>query len=393
LASGGEIARRAGIAGILASLLIAAFVVAGIWTGSLQNSYVARSSGSPSMVADGQTPIRLSGFDAMPLSSDCRRQAEAARERLIHSNVASPADASHLVRLQPPHTTAPGWIEWLLDEAKCRDARLPGQPVLTQIGANIGYVRGRPGLRPGAPPGTAGEIHSGQIVSALAEAGVAPNRDVHLGAKVFHVSDLINETALSVRLDEDLEWGAVALALYRPYVFSWKSRNHDRLSWDIIARDLLRRVRAVDSGEAACAGTHSLYALAVLQRVDSQVQLWKDPALRESVSGAFTVASERLHETQLADGSWDDDWRLPGFAGRYRRTSLARRLLVTGHHLEWIAVVPAKLRPNEQVVARAADFAISTVATMPADDLRTFVCPCSHGVRAVLLYEPPRSGT
>ncbi len=346
---------------------------------------------SQSTQIDRPTPIVVRGVDPMPIPHECALDIRAVKDKLKISGPTSPSDVAHLLRLhatgrhQSPEVAI--LCEWLLNDETCRDARLPRQAILIKTDAGIAYARLQTGVTRDAPPLVAGEAHSAQILSALAEAGVSSRKEMRVGGLTYHVSDLIDETASSFRFDDDMEWRSVALALYRPQIGSWHSRYDGEVSWEAITRELLFRVRSVEIDGGSCFGTHALYTLAILFRVDGEVQIWKRDEMRREVEDTFALAIRRLSATQLPDGSWCEAWRLPEFPPQHLHTSSVRRLLITGHQLEWLALLPSWLRPNAQVLSSATRFATALPASMSVEDNNRWICPCSHGIRACLLFE------
>jgi hypothetical protein len=228
----------------------------------------------------------------------------------------------------------------------------------------------------------AGEQHPGQVLSALAEVGIPLTQTAISGHHTFCVSDLVDECADSFGFDEEIEWRSVALALYRPQMREWKNRRDEVVSFDAIAKELLRRMRTRGSIEHACWGTHSLYALAILLSVDATVPLWQDRSLRSQVDSMLRKVGERLAQSQLSDGSWDENWELPTLARDGTSMNGWQRLLISGHHLEWLALVPSGLRPPDRVLRMAGEFILQTLFEVRSDELVKQICPCSHGLRA-----------
>jgi hypothetical protein len=215
---------------------------------------------------------------------------------------------------------------------------------------------------------------------------VEPSREVRIGGKICHLSDLIVEVSQAFSFKEEIEWRTVTLALYRSQVSSWQTRFGEQISFERITRELLRRARSFGQEELTCAGTHTFYALALLYRVNEQQSLWR-PAMREEVEQILQASCKRLERTQLKDGSWDDNWQLPGLARNGWPTTRIDRLRITGHNLEWIALLPKTLRMSNYTIERAGDFVLSTIRDMTIEEVQRYICPCSHGIRAYLLSE------
>lgn len=219
-----------------------------------------------------------------------------------------------------------------------------------------------------------GEQHPGQVLSALAEAGVPLSRTAIFAGRRFRVADLVDECAESVGFDEEIEWRSVALALYRPQVRTWTNRVGESVSFDVITKELLRRTRIRGSHTHSCWGTHSLYALAVFLSVDAKIPLWKDRSLRSKVESALFKVAEQLAHSQLADGSWDEHWELPSLTQVGTAMNESQRLLITGHHLGWLALVPKKLRPSDQVLLAAGNFVLRSVCELRSEQILRLRC-------------------
>jgi hypothetical protein len=84
--------------------------------------------------------------------------------------------------------------------------------------------------------------------------------------------------------------------------------------------------------------------------------------------------SALLERTQLPDGSWDQSW-----SHVYDREAqllyddpVLDRLAVTGHHLEWIALAPASVRPSQASVAHAVAAFAESLDKLPPMSIRSF---------------------
>lgn len=232
-----------------------------------------------------------------------------------------------------------------------------------------------------------GEWHPGQVLSALAECGVPLTQDlVTISDRTITVSDLVEDCAQSFSFDEDIEWRSVALAVYRPHITSWTTRAGEDVSFDRITKELLRRTRT-QGGLTSCWGTHAFYTLAVFLSVDGSVPIWRDRSLKADVTASLMNASDNLASTQRNDGAWDEHWSLPGMTRSVLSTE--QRLLVTGHHLEWLAMAPSECRPSAVVLEAAGEFVASEVAQRSLEQRLKQICACSHGLRAFVLGMNP----
>src|SRR5262249_33366061 len=154
---------------------------------------------------------------------------------------------------------------------------------------------------------------------------------------------------------QELEWTAVAFGLYLPPAMAWTNRFGQTTDFDALARELMGRPLA----RASCAGTHTLYALAMLFRSDALVPVLS-PNVRADLRELLTRVAAEVASGQREDGSFDPHWhqRVDHLAwyARYRAMrvspdlgnglpeidlegnsveSVMQKVLVTGHQVEW----------------------------------------------------------
>ena len=60
-------------------------------------------------------------------------------------------------------------------------------------------------------------------------------------------------------------------------------------------------------------------------------------------------------------------------------------LLVTGHHLEWLALLPEGRRPPADTIRSAGRYLVESLSSRSAEEIRKIICHASHGVRAYRL--------
>jgi hypothetical protein len=259
------------------------------------------------------------------------------------------------------------------------------QSVLLKVTNGYRFAR-RQSHSSAGPPVIAGESHPGQCLAGFAESGVSLTHRFPLKHDSCYVADLLSDAAWSISTQEELEWRIVALALYRPHIMQWRNKFGETLDWPKITRILLTSLETMKAGGAwsPCFGTHSLYALAVLDRVNDQTELW-DASLSSEVHNTFRSMSLLLEQTQGPDGSWNRDWLHPENSPRLQVGSDTQRLLITGHQLEWLALCPASERPSQNVLTRAGDFVCRSLASRSSGEILSTICPCSHGLRAYLV--------
>ena len=174
----------------------------------------------------------------------------------------------------------------------------------------------------------------------------------------------------------------MALALYRPHVAEWATKYGRKVSWAAITDELLDRWQRRNTAKHACLGTHTLYVLAVMARVNAVTSLWSNRQ-RARVNLCLREAAGLLAATQRPDGHWDASWSDPDALPA--DSAPATELLVTGHHLEWLAFRPEDRRPPADVIGAAGRFVVDSLSPRTAEEIRKAICPASHGVRAYRL--------
>lgn len=186
----------------------------------------------------------------------------------------------------------------------------------------------------------------------------------------------------------EYEWSTLAYLLYMPDVPQWYTSEGQIVTWDRLARRIMRQRLA----KGVCFGNHRLHTLVMMLRVDrEQYPLFSD-AVREEVVAHLRDATDRLIRTQHEDGYWDGRW--PGeewdgpqpsdLEGPFGPT--ADRLLATGHALEWLALEPPELLPPDDVLQRAGQWVCETIATLSESQLNSYYPFLTHAGRALTLW-------
>jgi hypothetical protein len=227
-----------------------------------------------------------------------------------------------------------------------------------------------------------GEGHIGQLLKALAEAGV--NRDTPVHALDAHgtITDLLNDLTMRFSVSSELEFATVAFALWLAPQKSWTNRHGQLVGFD----ELIEKLVDQPMGAGACLGCHVPYAIAVVLRVDD-VEKILSPTTRQSAEERLVEFKQRLELTQRSDGAWDASW-----SGNLNRRDLYPDDLIdaitaTGHHLEWIALVPSQLRISNDRIECSVDALSLLVQNLMQRQPMSFKdsLPCIHAARALCL--------
>jgi hypothetical protein len=176
------------------------------------------------------------------------------------------------------------------------------------------------------------------------------------------------------------------LMLYVPPARSWRNKFGKEFTFDDAVRELLSR----PIERSPCAGTHRLTALAVMLRVDAEVPVLSE-AVRAEVREHLRVVVRTLTECQRPQGFWEPSWfqELPGARPLMFRnmTGTESEVLATGHHLEWLMLLPPDMQPPPEVFARGARWLTKVLLEESKDNrwVAANYCPVIHAARSVLV--------
>jgi hypothetical protein len=137
-----------------------------------------------------------------------------------------------------------------------------------------------------------------------------------------------------------------------------------------------------------CNGLHRLEALVVLCRADEEFHAL-GPRTKRQMLVYMKRATSALVESQATDGYWTRQWPQGASAPTPAKDggpSLYDKLLVTGHHLEWLALAPEEVQPPRETVIRAAQWLARSLVEMDEKDLLEAYGPYSHAARALCLW-------
>lgn len=235
--------------------------------------------------------------------------------------------------------------------------------------------------------------HTDDLIATLAEVGTPLDTPLVFREGEARVEDLLATSLRSFHLDRhEFEWTAIA---YARYVFPqphWRNKYGERIDIDRLVEELVRH--APDRGP--CNGLHRLEALVVLNRADEQFRVVR-PRTKLKMLVYLKRASQQLVAAQTADGYWTRQW--PQGAAAHTDASQKRpmatteigptlhdKLLVTGHHLEWLALAPEEVQPPRETIIRAAQWLARALIEMDQKELLEAYGPYTHAARALCLW-------
>ena len=232
------------------------------------------------------------------------------------------------------------------------------------------------------------QAHPGQLLCELAKHGVALDEHITLGQETFTVRDMLLDTISIFNFSEpQIEWNCIALTLYLPPQKEWTNKFGTTFSFDAMAAELLKR--ELGSRHSSCYGIHLLEAQAILLRADDEYDLLS-PAVRKKIHNHLIRQISALERTQLPDGSFNKIWYAPdlpasSISSIFAETDRNSRVHITGHHIDWILLLPDDMLPPNDVFDRAGHFLLSSISACEERDLHRHYCPYSHAARVLLL--------
>lgn len=281
---------------------------------------------------------------------------------------------------KPDLVSGPQMVDYLTDSAAYVDSwGTDAAPILESVDEGIHVRWGKDGST---------SVHHDHLLACLAEAGVSLDQPVFTISKRSDVQQVLAQALRDFRLDErETEWSVMAFALYlSPQQTSeWHNAEGRLITFDTLAHRLMRQRRS----QGVCLGTHRVYSLMALLRLneDHGGQLISSET-QASISQFLHQTKELLIASQSEDGSWPPNWH-DGVHATERRDpdeKLYRRVISTGHHLEWLAIAPVEFHPPHNQIVQAARWVIDNTQNTPQDVIDANYTYYSHFANALALW-------
>jgi hypothetical protein len=226
--------------------------------------------------------------------------------------------------------------------------------------------------------------HADDLLATLAETGTPLSTQMHLRDGEATVGEFLSDSLQRFHLDRfEYEWAMITYARYvfpqRQFRNQWGERiNVDQLVDEAIGPSL-------ELGP--CNGLHRLEALAVLYRADEQEHVLRNRTKLKMLSHMRRV-SDLLVASQSPEGFWTRQWPQGAAlaAGDPAKADLYDKILVTGHHLEWLALAPEEIQPPRENIVRAGQWLTRTLLEMDEAALLEAYGPYTHAARALALW-------
>lgn len=232
-------------------------------------------------------------------------------------------------------------------------------------------------------------VHHDHTLACLSEAGVPLDQPVRSpGRPNGTLKQMIEQAIYDFDLDErETEWSAMGFGLWLPPQKEWVNGHHRTLNFDMIARRQMRGHKTY----GVCGGTHRVYSLMSLVRLDDEFDILSDEVHAEAMKYLASVR-DILMVTQFEDGHWPYNWpdgeaalNTPDDYDAYKD------VIATGHHLEWLAIAPKELHPPREMILKAADWIIKNTTSKTKKEILSNYTFYSHVGNALALWRNTRA--
>lgn len=264
--------------------------------------------------------------------------------------------------------------ELLLDARQLSQVWTPGTKPLLQIT--------KFGLQPRVQTGGATSSHEDHTLACLAEVGTPLDFPVQLMQEERKVRDLYSHAFRTFSFNQtEYEWSTLVFALYSPTSRSWFTSEGQRISFD----DLAVRIMRQKWTQGVCAGNHRLHTLAMLLRVHEQSSILSTNT-RSQILNHLEDATRLLERTQDPSGCWETNWDGIPKDEEENLSPLTRKILATGHAMEWWALAPASVHPKTKTLVSASRWLVSTIRKLTDREVKTQFTFLTHAGRALALW-------
>lgn len=391
--------RRPKLAGFLAAQLVTVGAFAGAYASltpqkaeSLRESVTGKIEYHPPKIERNEPLVITPLYDDPEVVSDEELAAvlKQVQPRFDAAKL-KPNFVEHALRTW--HADAKFQNPKLLDGADMRDFLLDhGRFVQSWGEKEESLLEARPVgvfVRWGKEFANSASVHHDHLLACLTEARVPADHPVRApGRPNQTMRDVINQAIYDFDLDErETEWSAMAFGLWlAPQQKEWINGQHRQLSFDLIAERQIRGHKQL----GVCGGTHRVYSLVVLLRLDDEYKILSPEMRQRSVDYVKSVR-DLLLVTQFEDGHWPYNW--PDGEDAVKKPTeapMSRAVIATGHHLEWLSIAPEEFQIPRDRVKKAARWIIDKTVQSSRKEIQSNFTFFSHVGNALAMWRKTR---
>ncbi len=239
----------------------------------------------------------------------------------------------------------------------------------------------------GSPLGESvdGMTHVDKLLSVMGELGYGLDVEIvtHSGRKGT-LADILEDSLKRWKPGRESDWTLIAYCSYLRNQRSWVDGDGQLRSVDDVLASILAR-----KTPGPCFGTHHLYGVARACMRERATPGFFSRDLIAQAERLLREASRNLERSQSPDGSWSLRWNGGSHAGENSQHDMEidprLYVVVTGHMLEWFAMVDPDLRPNAAVVGKGARYVLERLRVEPERHFNgPFLTGVTHAVRGLL---------
>lgn len=345
-------------------------------------SFAWKEQSKPTRVADSRETIRINRVRSSLLSLPEKELA------LCFGRISPPSQPHttsfylHILRLHGVNATLPhatfdsshSLLRILTEDGAGR--QYLGAPVPRQTRHGVALVGN---AESAAAFERTSESHRDQILAAFGELGIPLSQPLTIGEETFTLADVLSDSIANFHLgQQELQWTALAYAVYLSPTREWTNKFGDTTTFDMLVARLIES----PLWESSCAGTHLVSTLTTIYRVDTENTPILAPPTRETLRERLEQFAKCACETQKTDGSWDLEWYRGALRDSKRilptDSTLADRLLVTGHLAEWLLYLPEDFGVPDHVIKNAALWLLPVLTAQSVRQTAESICPSTH---------------
>ena len=281
----------------------------------------------------------------------------------------------------PAIPSGPQMRDYLLDDHVFQSMAPEGAPPIFTIEPD-GEVRVRSWERDHKFV-TTSSYHTADLLATMGEIGLPTNTPLITRNGTATVGQLLESAMQRYTYDQfEYEWSTISYARYVFPLDSFRNKYGEKIT----KRGIITELAKLAPNLGACNGTHRIEAMVVLNRADEKLGGGLTPREKQFALSYMAQLSANLAASQSSEGYWNREWASGASAREVPLHDLYEGILVTGHHLEWMALAPPEVLPPRENIVRASQWLVRAMLEEDAEKLYSHYGPCTHAARALCLW-------